>query len=301
MKNTLLYKIADHKIIIETPDPEVTQGLLPSFYPFREISSNLSDILFRFKGSCNISLPKEVPVEEVFIENITFKVYQKDDMVTVNMKIKETEHLNVTQHSDEVEHNFQISGDLETVASDLTLTRDYESQFLAYFIRAAFGVLSAYKKTLKIHGSVIEKDGKALVFLGKSGTGKSTHSQLWQKFVPGCTLLNDDEPLIRIMDNGSVKVFGAPWSGSTPCYRNDSAEVSAFVHLHQSTENKLSKITGIKAFTSLYQSSSVMRSSKRNRDQIISIINDILDKTPVYRLDNLPDREAVSLTETLMR
>ncbi len=288
MNNSISYNIADHKIIIETPDRRATKKLLPSFYPFKEENSESNDILFSFKGNYDILVPQTEPIEKITLEGIAFRVYQTNDVITVNMKISDTEH------------NFQILADKKTVISDLTLINDYESVFLTYFIRVAFGVLSAYKKTLKIHGSVIKKDGKALVFLGKSGTGKSTHSRLWQKYVPGCTLLNDDEPLIRVMNDGTIKVYGAPWSGSTPCYKNDSAEVAAFVHLYQSTENKLSKITGLKAFTSLYQSSSVMRSSTKNREQIISIVSDILDKTPVYRLDNRPDREAVSLTETLM-
>lgn len=295
MNDSLIYNIAGHKIIIETTEPELTKRLLPSFTEFIDSSADRSDILFRFCGNYNITIPITEPLEELKLEGIIFRVYHTNETVTVNMKINGSEHIN------EREHNFQIAVDRKKVTCDLTLINDYENLFLAYFIRAAFGILSAYKKTLKIHGSVIEKDGKALVFLGKSGTGKSTHSLLWQKFVPGCTLLNDDEPLIRIMENGSVKVYGAPWSGSTPCYRNDSADVSAFVHLHQSSENKLSRITGIKAFTSLYQSSSVMRSSTLNRDQIISIVNDILEKIPVYMLENRPDREAVSLTETLMR
>lgn len=288
MNSMLFYKIAEHKIIIETPDKKITSKLLPTFSSFRDTISNNEEILFHFKGNCNISTPKVEPSEQLDLEGIIFKVYQEEDVITVNMKIKETEHY------------FQISANRHMVISDLTLINDYESHFLSYIIRTVFGVLSAYRKTLKIHGSVIEKDGKALIFLGKSGTGKSTHSQLWQKYVPGCTLLNDDEPLIRIMDSGAVKVFGAPWSGSTPCYRNVSADVSAFVHLYQSSTNRLFEITGIKAFTSLFQSSSVMRSSTKNRDQIISIVNDILNKIPVYRLDNRPDREAVKLTESLI-
>ncbi len=91
---------------------------------------------------------------------------------------------------------------------------------------------AANHQTIKIHASVIEKGGKALVFMGKSGTGKSTHSRNWLKFVPDCQLLNDDEPIIRVLNDGSVRVYGAPWSGSTPCYRNASAEVAAFVRLY---------------------------------------------------------------------
>ena len=152
-----------------------------------------------------------------------------------------------------------------------------------------------------MHASVIEKGGKALVFLGESGTGKSTHSRLWREFVPGSSLLNDDEPLLRLMEDGTVRVYGAPWSGSTPCYRNGSAEVVAFVHLYQSPENRLTKLGGVQAYASLFKSAGIMRSDRVNRKLADDIIGEILGRVPVYRLDNRPDREAVALSETLMK
>lgn len=158
---------------------------------------------------------------------------------------------------------------------------------------------SVHRQTLKIHASVIEEGGRALIFLGESGTGKSTHSRLWQEHVPGCTLLNDDEPILRLMDDGSVRVFGAPWSGSTPCYRNASAEVAAFVHLYQSPENRLTRLRGVQAYASLFKSAGIMRSDRENRALASDLLSEILGKVPAYRLDNRPDQEAVSLARTL--
>ena len=96
-------------------------------------------------------------------------------------------------------------------------------------------------------------------------------------------------------------MYGAPWSGSTPCYRDTSAEVAAFVRLYQSEENKLTPLKGVNAFTALYQSVAILRSDKENKEQIITTVNTILEQVPIYRLDNRPDREAVSLTETLLK
>ena len=57
------------------------------------------------------------------------------------------------------------------------------------------------------------------MLLGKSGTGKSTHSRLWLKYIPDTKLLNDDNPAVRIMDNNTIMIYGTPWSGKTPCYK----------------------------------------------------------------------------------
>ncbi len=61
--------------------------------------------------------------------------------------------------------------------------------------------------TLLIHASVIKNDEQGFVFLGKSGTGKSTHSRLWLEHVESNELLNDDNPVIRIIDSKAY-VFG---------------------------------------------------------------------------------------------
>ena len=285
----LLYEIAQHRILIDTPNAEVTEKLIASFKPFKLDNGERNDLLFQFSGSNEIALPNRAPDDEMEVDGMTFEVYHKAGSVTVSVTNKDKRH------------SFNISADKKTVITDLTLMKEYESRFLAYFLRAAYGIASASYQTIKIHASVIEKEGKALVFMGKSGTGKSTHSKNWLKFVPNCQLLNDDEPILRILKDGSIRVYGAPWSGSTPCYRNDSAEVAAFVRLYQSPQNKLTPLKGVNAFTSLYQSVAILRSDKENREQIITIVNNILENVPIYRLDNRPDREAVSLTETLLK
>lgn len=154
---------------------------------------------------------------------------------------------------------------------------------------------------LKVHASVIEYQGSALLFFGVSGTGKSTHSRLWQQYIPGCTLLNDDEPTLRIEEDGSIRVYGAPWSGSTPCYKNHSAQVAGIVHLYQHPENKLTRLKGYDAFSSLLTSSSIMRTDEENKNFSMDLVIKMINKVPLYRLDCRPDEEAVSLTFSIMK
>lgn len=288
MNQQLLYEIAGHRMCIDTPDAEVTARLIPSFAPFRVKDEGGADMLFHFSGNDEVSIPDRAPDDVMVADGMSFDVYHSAGSVTVCVKSKQKEH------------RFNLSADKKRVTTDLSLTQPYETLFLAYFLRTSYGMAAAHRQTIKIHASVIEKDGRALIFMGKSGTGKSTHSKNWLKFVPDCSLLNDDEPIVRVLPDGQVRVYGAPWSGSTPCYRNISAQVVAFVRLYQSPENKLTPLKGVQAFASLFQSVAVLRSDNANKDLTMTIANDILEQVPIYRLDNRPDREAVSLTQSLM-
>ena len=71
-----------------------------------------------------------------------------------------------------------------------------------------------------LHSSCVVVDGVAYAFSADSGTGKSTHTQLWLKrFGKRAHMLNDDKPALRIID-GKPYACGTPWSGkhdySTP-------------------------------------------------------------------------------------
>ncbi|MFA6769660.1 MAG: hypothetical protein WCR71_00620 [Bacteroidales bacterium] len=320
MSQKLIYEIAGHQLLINTPNAGVTVGLIPSFAPFRVNSEGEGNVLFQLWGSREVAIPSRAPDDTMEVDGATFELFHVKGSVTVLMRenkaqaktnsksdnksdsitVKNSDNKCINKSNNKREHCFSISADRRTVITDITLVEPYESQFLAYFLRAAFGMAGAHHNTIKMHASVIEREGKALVFMGKSGTGKSTHSRLWQEFVPGCQLLNDDEPIVRLLNDGSVMVYGAPWSGSTPCYKNASAQVAAFVRLYQSPENKLSKLKGVHSFASLFESVAILRSDQENRELISTTIGHILEQVPVYRLDNRPNREAVALTETLM-
>ena len=84
------------------------------------------------------------------------------------------------------------------------------------------------------------------------------------------------------------------------CYRNASARVVAFVHLYQSSENKLTKLRGRDSFDSIYSSSAFLHSDKVRHLATFDTVADVLERVPVYRLDCRPDEAAVRLTEALL-
>ena len=137
---------------------------------------------------------------------------------------------------------------------EITITpvsEDEDTYLLSHAIMIAYMLATAGNGTLLIHASAIMLDGKAYLFQGKSGTGKSTHSSLWLKHIPGAELLNDDHPVIRIGADGRATAYGSPWSGKTHCYRNEGVTVGAFVRIVRGSENELHRLSGLKAYASL--------------------------------------------------
>ena len=157
-----------------------------------------------------------------------------------------------------------------------------------------FALSTACRDALLMHASVTMKDGKGYLFLGKSGTGKSTHSQLWINNIGGCELLNDDNPVLRVVD-GQVHVYGTPWSGKTPCYRNVDVPVGAIVDLHQAKKNVIRRQSMLEAYASIYVSFSGYRFIKSMANGLHATNEKIVSSVPCYSLDCLPNAEAAWL------
>ena len=159
-----------------------------------------------------------------------------------------------------------------------------------------FAFRTAPLSTLEMHASVIVNKGRAFLWLASSGTGKSTHSQLWLKNIEGSRLLNDDNPIVRVLDDGTVMVYGSPWSGKTPCYKNEEYPAGAFVRIRRAEFNKISRLDVFEGYALLYSSSSGFKTDPQMGDALHATFEKILAATPCYVLDCLPDAEAAQVS-----
>ena len=158
-----------------------------------------------------------------------------------------------------------------------------------------YAMSTATLRTALFHAAVVGFEGRGYLFLGKSGTGKSTHARLWLRAVPGSELLNDDNPVVRVEDDGTVRVYGSPWSGKTPCYRNVDLPVGGFVQLEQAPHNAIRPLPGILAYASLVGSISGKRWDRAQADGLHWTENALVGTVPVWHLDCLPDEAAARL------
>ena len=75
---------------------------------------------------------------------------------------------------------------------------NWSMRLYRFALWVGYGLMTLPYQTVAIHSSCIVREGKAVLFLGESGTGKSTHTRLWREHIPGAVLLNDDSPMIRV-------------------------------------------------------------------------------------------------------
>jgi hypothetical protein len=177
----------------------------------------------------------------------------------------------------------------------LDLSDEWVGNTLNSFIMFAFAQTVVLYRTILIHASVVEDGSAGFAFLGKSGTGKSTHASLWIKYIQNIKLLNDDNPAIRIKEDNCIYIYGTPWSGKTPCYRNKKTELKALVRLMQSPANEYFPLHDYEAFINVLPSCSSMRWSKELYTALCDDVEILISKTTVARLACRPDREAAVL------
>lgn len=186
--------------------------------------------------------------------------------------------------------------DSPDVQSDLLADgRKPHQSLLRFGLWIMFGIAIA-SEAIAIHSSTIECEDHAVLFLGESGTGKSTHTRLWRENIPGARLLNDDSPIIRLY-NDTATVFGSPWSGKTACYRNVSRPIAGIVRLSQAPANEITRLSTLQAIGSLLPSCPPAFAYDNDlQDRICQTLSDILTQVPVWHLACLPDKAAAELS-----
>lgn len=158
----------------------------------------------------------------------------------------------------------------------------------------AYAFASSKFETLLVHASAVVYEGKGYLFLGRSGTGKSTHSRLWIENIIGAELLNDDNPILRI-ENGEAYAYGSPWSGKTRCYYNKRVPIRGIIRLKQSPRNRITSLTGINGYASLLPSCSGMKWDKGMSATLHETISKVIGHVAMYHLECRPDAESAHL------
>lgn len=145
---------------------------------------------------------------------------------------------------------------------------------------------------LLLHSSLVAVNGKAVLFSGASGAGKSTQANLWKEHL-GADILNGDRTVI-MKKQGAFLGGGSPWSGTSGIFRPEQAPIAGIFLLKKGEENQLRRL-GKEAFLPLYGQTTVNSYNPEFVEKATALYSELLSAVPVYELTCRPDRDAVML------
>ncbi len=189
---------------------------------------------------------------------------------------------------------FQIDADHCHAKCALTGKHDQRVFGIHNVLMLCFAISASYHNAILVHSSLVRQNGYGYAFHASSGTGKSTQVSMWLRHLPGCDLMNDDNPIIRIID-GIPYIFGSPWSGKTPCYRPIKARLGAMTRIDRDDHNWVEKLSPIEGFTSVLASTNSLKWDVPVFRNVGDTVSKIAETTGCYILHCLPNREAAEV------
>lgn len=290
--NTLHFRVAGLKFSVSS-DASVSelQKLMPSYRLFYEKDATddapLFELFVHIAGECDVPAPAEGRLLHTFDEPDIIQEFYAEPQGGHSIRIY--------THPRSLAAILHASEDWRQARAEIFGGKDTQSYALGNVVMMLYALTALEANALLLHASVVEHSGKGYIFQGKSGTGKSTHSRLWLKYIPDTALLNDDNPVVRLMPDGTVRVFGTPWSGKTPCYINRSVPVGAFVRLFQAPVNKIVLMQPPLSGASIIGSASGMRWDTDFYTRMLQLSFSIAKQTGIFTLHCLPDEEAARI------
>lgn len=296
---TKYFRVAEHNFAISASDECFAQ--LTNYDPF-VMDSQPEQLLY--------ALTVEKPVEAIETDTDNLQPVYVESLVRTEPKDPDMPRLDIYRSKDgwvimeaitkSNPYCMRICANADFSKAHLTALEPQMKFAINNAAMLLFAFASAKYATLEMHASVTVRGDYGYLFLGKSGTGKSTHSQQWMKAFDDAWLLNDDNPVVRLKEDG-VYVYGTPWSGKTPCYKNDFRKVGAFVKLLQAPYNKAHVLRLPEAYAYVLSSASGLKIVPEVMDVLFDTIKTIIERVQVYGLECLPNTDAAELcAETVM-
>lgn len=142
-----------------------------------------------------------------------------------------------------------------------------------------------------LHAAVLEYKGNAYAFLGRSGTGKSTHTGLWLKHLNGVKIVNGDKPILGL-DGDSFVAYGTPWMGKERLGENRQAPLKGLCFLEQSKTNEITKLTPSEAASRIFVQI-LLPEEEENAAKTLELTDRLVSLVPCYLLKCDISQEAV--------
>lgn len=112
---------------------------------------------------------------------------------------------------------------------------------LFHAFRFGFLIYAQQHGLFALHSASILYKNQAWLFAAASGTGKSTHAQLWQHYYR-TPIINGDLNLLGFANSNPV-VYGLPWCGTSNMYSTHTYPLGGIILLKQGSKNIVQELS----------------------------------------------------------
>ena len=146
-----------------------------------------------------------------------------------------------------------------------------------------------------LHSAVVVKDGLSWVFIGRSGAGKTTLSELC--FSKGWKILNDDRTMVFTRGD-QVVASGTPWHGSGRFAEALEKPLGGVFVIEKASQNHVEAMSEEEIKYALLDVAAVPWFDDEWAQGVLDAADSLMRTVPFYRFSFSRDLEAVQTLET---
>src|SRR5215469_10591310 len=132
---------------------------------------------------------------------------------------------------------------------------------------------------VEVHACGVEDaDGRGYLFVGQSGTGKTTMARLWQK-APGIRVLSDDRIILRCLE-ARIWMYGTPWHGEAKLACSTRTPLTHIFFLGRGEHNEVVSVRPSESVARLMACSFVPFYSPSALDYVLAFFERVTEAIP---------------------
>ncbi len=147
-------------------------------------------------------------------------------------------------------------------------------------IRILLTVALLPKQGFLLHAASIVRDGRAYIFMGRSGAGKSTVASL----SPDGSVLTDEISLVRFVD-GEWRAHGTPfWGEFRAAGHNHHYPIAGIYCLTQDSQDKVAPLRPKELLRAILPCVLFFSAEQKANEALLNILMQFVKELPCYRL-----------------
>lgn len=279
-------EIAGVRLRFRASDPELKFSVQGAGCLFLVDDNGQADSTLEFSLG---ELPEETAGEMLFDSGATWQIYRTAEGYTLRLAIPyfganpyrlahfnhDFSHCRVAIHRPYAEA-WQPLNPLEYPLDELLLVQ-----------------LLSQGRGAEVHATgIVDEKGDGYLFLGHSGAGKTTTSNLWLEH-PGVSILSDDRIVLRQDEQGQVWMHGTPWHGLGELSMAAKAPLRHIFFIEKGPEAEFFDIAPSQAVATLFACSFPPFYDPAGLDFTIGFYERVVQAVPCATLSFRPDQTAV--------